>query len=119
MTDVVVLAILAVLIALGVRASVKHFRHQGGCCGGGSYRARKKRLPQVKYRRRFAVAGMHCEHCKSRVEEAVNDIPGVAARVSLARGEMTVLYAEPVEEEVIRQKLQRLGYTADALPDRR
>ncbi|MGN0778248.1 MAG: heavy-metal-associated domain-containing protein [Aristaeellaceae bacterium] len=117
MTDFIVLAILAFLIALGVRASVKHFRHQGGCCGGGSYRARKKRLPQVKYRKHFSVSGMHCEHCKSRVEEAVNDIPGVAARVHLAKGEMTVLYAEPVDDEVIRQKLQRLGYTADVLPE--
>ncbi|MGN0793082.1 MAG: hypothetical protein ACI4MG_01265 [Aristaeellaceae bacterium] len=67
MTDCIVLAILAVLIALGVRATVNHFRHQGGCCGGSSYHVRRKHLPQVKYRRRFSVAGMHCEHCKNRV----------------------------------------------------
>ncbi|MGN0793081.1 MAG: hypothetical protein ACI4MG_01260 [Aristaeellaceae bacterium] len=42
----------------------------------------------------------------------------MAARVNLAKAELTVLYAEPVEDDVIRQKLQRLGYTADVLHDR-
>ncbi|MFR4756954.1 MAG: heavy-metal-associated domain-containing protein [Evtepia gabavorous] len=34
----------------------------------------------------FQVEGMHCEHCKVRVEEAVNDIKGAAGKVDLKKG---------------------------------
>ena len=54
---------------------------------------------------------MHCEHCKNRVEEVVNDIKGVAGRVNLKKGELTVFYAEDVSDEVIRERIERAGYT--------
>ena len=53
---------------------------------------------------------MHCEHCKSRVEEAVNDIKGVAGKVNLKKGELTVSYAEDVADELIKEKIKRAGY---------
>ena len=54
---------------------------------------------------------MHCVHCKNRVEEAVNDIKGVAGRVDLKKGELTVSYAEDAPDDVIRKKIERAGYT--------
>ena len=56
------------------------------------------------------VVGMHCEHCKARVEEVVNDIKGVAGSVKLKKGELTVSYAEDVEDERIKSKIERVGY---------
>ena len=61
------------------------------------------------------VGGMHCEHCKNRVEEAVNDIKGVAGRVDLKKGELTVSYAEDVDDEIIKAKIERTGYTVTRL----
>lgn len=61
------------------------------------------------------VSGMHCEHCKRRVEEAVNDIKGVAGRVDLKKGELTVSYAEDVDDEIIKAKIERTGYTVTRL----
>jgi copper chaperone CopZ len=45
------------------------------------------------------------------VEEAVNDIPGVAGIVDLKKGQVTVSYAQDVADEVIRAKIERAGYT--------
>ena len=59
------------------------------------------------------VGGMHCEHCKLRVEEAVNDIRGVSGRVDLRREELTVSYGEAVDDEVILTRLERAGYSAE------
>lgn len=56
-----------------------------------------------------------CEHCKNRVEEAVNDIHGLAARVDLKKGIMTVSYAAETEDELIRQKVERAGYNLRSL----
>ena len=58
---------------------------------------------------------MHCEHCKRRVEEAVNDIKGIAGRVDLKKGELTVSYAEDVDDEIIKAKIERTGYTVEQL----
>lgn len=89
---------------------VKHFKGKGGCCGGGDYKPRKKKLSHVLYTKTFQVEGMHCEHCKNRVEEVVGDIQGVAGKVDLKKGELIVSYAEDVDDEIIKSRIQRAGY---------
>ena len=104
MEDFIIIGIIAVAIAVGVIFTVKHFKGEGGCCGGGSYKPKRKKLSGVKYQNKFKVDGMHCEHCKNRVEEVVNDITGVAGRVDLKKGELTVLYAKDVDDDTLQQK---------------
>ena len=99
-------------VVIGIVNTVKHFEGQGGCCGGsGSYKPRKKKLPSTLYQRIFRVEGMHCEHCKNRVEDVVGDIQGVAGKVNLRKAEVTVSYAEEVADEVIKARIERAGYT--------
>ena len=112
MENIIIIGIIAVVVAVAIHNTVKHFRGKGGCCGGGSgYKPRKKKLPSTLYQKAFKVEGMHCDHCKNRVEEAVNDIPGVAGIVDLKKGQVTVSYARDVADEVIRAKIERAGYT--------
>lgn len=110
MEDWIILIILIGLVILGILSARKHFRGHGGCCSGGEYRP-KKRLPRVIARKKFAVAGMQCVNCRNRVEEAINDIEGVAGKVNLRKKEVTVLYAKSVPDEVIIEKITRAGYT--------
>lgn len=111
MTDYLIIAIIAVMMVLGIRSAIKHFKGQGGCCGGGDYKPKKKKLANVLYQKTFKVTGMHCEHCKNRVEEIVGDIQGVAGKVDLKKGELTVSYAEAVDDALIKARLERAGYT--------
>lgn len=111
MTDGIIIAILVVALFLGIRSTVKHFAGKSGCCGSADYKPKKKKLSKVLYQKTFRVEGMHCERCKARVEEVVNDIKGVAGSVNLKKGELTVSYAEDVEDELIKSKLERVGYT--------
>lgn len=110
MTDGII-AILVVALFFGIRATVKHFARKGGCCGSADYKPKKKKLSKVLYQKNFKVEGMHCEHCKARVEEVVNDIQGVSGSVNLKKGILTVSYAEDVEDELIKSKIERVGYT--------
>lgn len=112
MTDLVIIAIVLAAAGIGVSFSIRHFKGKGGCCGGGEYTPRKKRLSGVLYQRTFRVEGMHCEHCKARVEKVVGDIRGVAGKVNLKKGELVVSYAQDVEDEQIISRIQRAGYTA-------
>lgn len=111
MTDIIIIAVILVFAFLGIRSAVKHFKGQGGCCGGGDYKPRKKKLKNILYTKTFTVDGMHCDHCKNRVEEVVNDMAGIAGKVDLKKGELTVSYAEEVDDERIIARIEKAGYT--------
>ena len=111
MENIIIIAIIAVIMLLAIRETIKHFSGKGGCCGGSDYKPKKKRLSKVICKKVFTVDGMHCEHCKRRVEEVVNDIKGVAGIVNLKKGELTVSYGFEVDDNEIIEKLTKRGYT--------
>lgn len=110
MENYIIIGIIAVIVVIGIIYTVKHFKGEGGCCGGGSYKPKKKKLSKVLYQKTFKVDGMHCDHCKNRVEEVVNDIKGVAGKVDLKKGELTVSYAEDISDEIIVARITKAGY---------
>ncbi len=110
MGNYIIIGILVVIVVVGVVYTIKHFKGESGCCGGGSYKPKRKKLAKVLYQKIFKVDGMHCQHCKNRVEEVVNDIKGIAGKVDLKKGELTVSYAEDVADEIIKARIERAGY---------
>lgn len=109
-SDLVILVILVAAVAVGMVYTVRHFKGQGGCCGSGGYKPKKKKLDHVTGTKEFRVEGMACENCANRVMEAVNDIPGVSGKVSLKKGIVTVSYEKPVGDDVIRKQIGKAGY---------
>ena len=110
MQNDIIIAIIAVIAVIGLRSAIRHFKGQSGCCGGSDDQPRRKKLYHVQYQKTFRVEGMHCEHCKNRVEESVGDIKGVAGKVNLKQGLLTVSYAEDVADDVIKARIERAGY---------
>lgn len=111
MENIVLVLLIVATAAAAIVPTVKHFKGQGGCCGGGDYRIKHKKLKNVRYTHTFAVAGMHCEHCRDRVEEIVNDMDGLAGRVDLKKATLTISYSKDVPDTQIAARLQRAGYT--------
>lgn len=110
MSNYIIGGILIIILFLCVRSSIKHFRGEGSCCGGGTYKARKKKLNHVIGKKIFSVEGMSCQHCVNRVMEAVNSIDGASASVKLKRGLVTVSMEQPVSSEVIKNAIEKAGY---------
>ena len=110
MTDLIVIVIVAAAVAIALRATSKHFRGEGGCCGGSTYKARKKKLSTIMRKRTVVVEGMSCQHCVNRVMEAVNAVEGASAIVNLKKGQVTVSMDRPIEDSVIRQAIEAAGY---------
>ena len=110
MENYIIIAVLCLLAVFAVVKSVQHFRGQGGCCGGGGYKAKKKHLKNIVEKKTFKVDGMKCENCKNRVEEIVNDIDGIAGNVDLKKGTLTISYAKSVDTELIKSRIERAGY---------
>lgn len=111
MENVVIIAVLAVLFIVGAASCVKHFKGQGGCCGGGgNYRPRKK-LSSVIAQRTLVIEGMMCENCEARVERYLNDIEGAAAKVSHKKGTAVVSMDRELADDVLRAAVKKAGYT--------
>lgn len=111
MTDLVVIVIIVIIILLALRSSLKHFRGEGDCCGGGTYKARRKKLTSVSAKRTLRVEGMTCQHCVNRVMEAINSMDGASAVVRLRRGLVEVSMEEKLPDEVLRSAIEKAGYT--------
>lgn len=112
MSNIIIIAILVVAIVLGIKESVKHFKGEGGCCGGGSTvkPKRKKLKGEIVYRKTFKIEGMHCENCSNRIEGKINDMDGVSCVVNLKKKEAVVTATLNIENEQIVEVIRKLGY---------
>lgn len=65
------------------------------------------------------VKGMTCGHCQKRVEDALNALPGIKAKVNLKKEEVTVTSANGWNEEKVRQAISEVGYEVVSVGDKK
>jgi len=110
---IVVIIILIVIVIFAGKSAIAHFRGEGDCCGGGGgdKREKPKKLDSVAGTRTLTVDGMHCEHCVTNVQNALNSLEHVSAKVNLRSKQAVVTYDAPIEDSVLRDVVRRAGYT--------
>lgn len=113
MGTVIILAIIVVLAALGVKNLVKNTKQ--GCCGSGADAVKKVRVSDkntANYAHRFVVSieGMSCKSCQTRVENAFNGKEGCYAKVDLKKKQATVYVKGDTTEADIAEAVNRAGY---------
>lgn len=114
MVNVILLAVLAAALIFGARSYAGHVAH--GCCGVGGgdahhhVRVKDKNPAHYPSAVELAVSGMTCENCARRVEDALNGIGGVWARVDRARGAALVRMKSPVPQDELRRVVAQAGY---------
>lgn len=117
MGNIIIIAILAVVLFAAVRSSVKHFKGEGGCCGGSTAvkPERKKLYGDVVCRMIVKIEGMHCENCSNRIERRINEMDGVACRVSLKKKEAAITAVREIDKADIIEAVVELGYEVTAI----
>lgn len=110
MENIIIIAVIILMIVTGMFYTIKHFKGESGCCGSSNCKPRKKKLKHINYTRTFRIEGMHCQHCKYRVEEIVNDINGIAGKADLKKGELTVFYSTDIDNSILKSHIDRAGY---------
>lgn len=113
MVTVIIVVILVVCVFFAARRAVKQLRGQGsGCCGGGSsVPAADKVLAGPKLGEKTVyITGMHCDHCKNSVENAVNKIEGAVCKVNLAKDIAVVSFDREIREEDIKSAVEEAGF---------
>lgn len=111
MENIIIVLILTVLIILAVRESMKHFRGEGGCCGGNPSKLPKKRLKNKVIKIYiFQIEGMHCQNCANMVTRSINEMDGVKAKVNLKKHEAMVSCDREMDALSITDAIERNGY---------
>ena len=112
-SNALVIAILAVVLFIALRGSIKHFAGEGGCCGGGDSVKKepdKKLSGPIIKTMVFKIDGIHCENCSNRVKRSINRLDGVSAKVNLRKKEAVVRYEQDIADDVITKEIEGLGY---------
>lgn len=112
MEDIIIIVVLIALFAIGIRALIKHFKHESSCCGGGSQATAvpEKKLERVIGTKTVRVEGMTCDHCKGWVEKAINEIDGAFAKVNLKKKEAVVSMARDISNDELATAVKKAGY---------
>ena len=116
MVDAIIILVVVIILIFALKGSIKHFRGEGACCGGGSgsvktKKAKKKTLNgPVVGRRTIRITGMHCQNCVNGVTRAINAIDGAAAKVSLKNNSAEVSCDRDVDKEKLKRAVEDAGY---------
>ena len=113
MVDAVILLLVLIVMIFAVKGSIRHFRGEGPCCGGGSTPAaevNKKLDRPVIGETVIRIGGMHCEHCRQNVAGALNRIDGVSAQVNLSRGRAIVSCDREIDDSILKNAVEKAGY---------
>lgn len=111
MENFITIAILSVIFIFALHSTIKHFSGKSSCCGGGTYKARKKNLNNIIVKKEFKVEGMNCQNCVNKVMEAINSMDGISCIVHLKKGIVVVSATFPVKDEIIINAIENAGYT--------
>ena len=61
--------------------------------------------------KKIKIDGMMCEHCRTRVEKALLEVPGVQVKVDLITKTATVSSDKEIDEKELRRVITNTGYT--------
>lgn len=121
MVNGIIIIILIVLLCFGIKSSIKHFKGEGSCCGGGSGAVKgkkpgKKKLdgPAVGHCT-IRISGMHCQNCVNSVTKALNSIDGIAAKVSLRNKCAEVSYDRDIDKDDLIRAVQTAGFEVESI----
>ena len=116
MADTIIILVVVVILLFALKGSIRHFRGEGACCGGGSgsvktKKAKKKTLDgPVTGQRTIRISGMHCRNCANSVTNALNAIDGVSAKVSLKDNTAEVSFDRTVDDADLKQAVEKAGF---------
>ena len=64
------------------------------------------------------IDGMHCDHCKMAVENALNAIDGVQAKVDLKKNQATVTISVEVNDQALTDAIQEEDFTVVSISEK-
>ncbi len=119
-SNIIIIVGLILILVFAIRGSVKHFKGEGGCCGGGGSTVKepdKKLEGPVIRTAEFGIEGMHCENCVVRVKRAINRIDGASAKVVLKKNKAIVSFDKVMDDDIVVKEIENAGYKVTGIKE--
>ncbi len=65
------------------------------------------------------IKGMSCGHCQARVENALNAIDGVEAKVELKKNRAVVALKNDIEDRILSDAVKEAGYEVESITEKK
>ena len=105
---ILIIAIIAALVIVGLKETIKHSKGEGACCGGGAMKEDEEATVQLTGD--VHIDGMHCMNCKNSVTRSLQKMSGVSADVDLKHGVAHVEATRELSDEEITFAIERLDF---------
>ena len=115
MVDAIIILIVIVLLIFALKGTLKHFKGESPCCGGGSGLIKTEIEEKVLEhpaigKKTVKISGMHCDHCVKSVTEAIDKIEGASAKVNLKKEEAVVSYDREIDDDDLKKAVEEAGF---------
>ena len=110
-TNIIIIIILVVILIPAVKTSITHMKGEGDCCGGPKEKPKKKKIEGKPIKKEILnIEGMQCNNCRVRLENKLNEIDDIVAKVNLAKKTAEISYYKDVEKTTIVEVVERLDF---------
>ncbi len=116
MATYILSGIILLIIVFSVRSFIEKLRF--GCCGGTiekntkRKKINKKELSEYQISKTIYIEGMTCGNCANHVENAINSLENVYAKVDLKKNLANVRMKVDISEEILKGAISKAGYSA-------
>ena len=111
LTNTIIIIILLFMIVTAIKSTIAHFKGEGACCGGGG--------TQKLIRPRRLKKGMMCDHCAARIQNALNSLEGINAKVNLNKETAVIKSDREMNEARIKEVIADLGYVVASMEEQK
>lgn len=111
---ILIVAVVAVLVIVGLKETIKHAKGEGACCGGGNTASDEEPTVilsgKIVTRMNVYIDGMHCMNCKNSVTRSLQKLDQVSAKVDLKKNMAYVESTRNVGDDEITFAIERLDF---------
>ena len=116
MATIIIGIFLVLLVCWAIWRIYVKTKKGGGCCGDHEEVVKKmgvadKNKKHYPYQCTMLIGGMTCENCARRVENALNELPGVWASVDISNKQATLRLKNRIDSAQIQSAVASVGYT--------
>jgi len=109
--DIIIIIVLVAILIPATRSAYTHMKGEGSCCGGPKEKPRKKKIAGTPVKSfQVSIDGMMCDNCRIRIENRLNELSDVVAKVNLKKGCATVKLYSDIDENIIKTTIENLDY---------
>lgn len=113
MDKIIILISIGIIAVISVINYIKRIK-SGSCCSGEGTLNREKVKDKNKshypYKKVLNIGGMTCSHCARNIENNLNKINNVYAKVEFDKEEAIILTKEELDNKIFEDAIKDSGY---------